>query len=482
MTAFLISLAILIGGYFIYGLAVDRLLRTDASRPMPAITRRDDIDYRPLPTWRVFLIQFLNIAGLGPIFGAIMGIMFGPAAFLWIALGTIFAGGVHDFCSGVISLRSDGASLPEIIGTHLGQGVKMVIRVFSVLLLVLVTTVFIVTPAGLLATLTPESLNSQFWVLAILAYYVLATLLPIDKLIGNIYPVFGFALLFMAVGILAVLIVGDVEMPVTFRDSFTSHNPSGYPVFPMMFVSIACGAISGFHATQSPMMARCMKNERLARPVFYGAMVAEGIVALIWAAATITFTKGYDGLAEYMAQPGHSPSSLIHDISTSWLGAVGGIIAVIGVIAAPITTGDTALRSARLIVADFTRFKQDKIWQRALVSIPLFILTYLVMTIDFNVLWRYFAWSNQTMAVFTLWASTVYLARHGRLYIITLVPAMFMTMVCTSYILVAPSPEGFGIGYSLSLGFGAMATVVLTALFARYLRSLPPVAMRPAAS
>ena len=342
------------------------------------------------------------------------------------------------------------------------------------------------TTSGLVASLTPDSLDATFWAVVIFIYYLMATMFPVDKLIGNIYPLFAVVLLFMAVGLVGVMLFGDVTVPDAFASGLGNHYPeagrSTHPVFPMLFISIACGAISGFHATQSPMMARCMKNERLARPVFYGAMVAEGIVALIWAAATITFTKGYDGLAEYMAQPGHSPSSLIHDISTSWLGAVGGIIAVIGVIAAPITTGDTALRSARLIVADFTRFRQDKIWQRALVSIPLFILTYLVMTIDFNVLWRYFAWSNQTMAVFTLWASTVYLARHGRLYIITLVPAMFMTMVCTSYILVAPSPEGFGIDYSLSLGFGAMATVVLTALFARYLRSLPPVAMRPAAS
>ena len=468
MTAFLISLAILIGGYFLYGLLVDRLLRTDASRPMPAITRRDDIDYRPLPTWRVFLIQFLNIAGLGPIFGAIMGIMFGPAAFLWIALGTIFAGGVHDFCAGVISLRADGASLPEIIGTHLGQGVKMVIRVFSVLLLVLVTTVFIVTPAGLLATLTPESLNSQFWVLAILAYYVLATLLPIDKLIGNIYPVFGFALLFMAVGILVVLIVGDVEMPVTFRDSFTSHNPSGYPVFPMMFVSIACGAISGFHATQSPMMARCMVNEKLARPIFYGAMVTEGIVALIWAAAAVAFCGSYDAIADYLAQPGHTTGTLVHDVSFGWLGTVGGVLAVLGVIAAPISTGDTALRSARLTLADCFRFDQKPIWKRLVMTAPLLALVVLFMSIDFNILWRYFAWSNQTLAAFTLWAVAVYLIKSRSIYWIALLPAMFMTAVCVTYLLFAPRPEGFGLGIAVATGVGIAVAGICAAIFFRF--------------
>ncbi len=468
MTAFLISLAILIAGYFIYGYFIDRLLATDAKRPMPAVTKRDDIDFRPLPTWRVFLIQFLNIAGLGPIFGAIMGIMFGPAAFLWIALGTIFAGAVHDFCSGVISLRSDGASLPEIIGEHLGSGVKLVIRVFCVLLLVLVTTVFIITPAGLLASLTPESLDAQFWVIAILAYYVLATLLPIDKLIGNLYPVFGFALLFMAVGLLVVLIVGDVELPVTFSDSFTSHNPSGNPVFPMMFVSIACGAISGFHATQSPMMARCMVNEKLARPIFYGAMVTEGIVALIWAAAAVAFCGSYDAISDYLAQPGHTTGTLVHDVSFGWLGAVGGVLAVLGVIAAPISTGDTALRSARLTLADWFRFDQKPIWKRLAVTAPLLAAVLLFMAIDFNVLWRYFAWSNQTLAAFTLWAVAVYLIKTKSVYWIALLPAMFMTTVCTTYLLFAPRPEGFGLGITISAAAGIAAAAVCAVIFFRF--------------
>lgn len=478
MTAFLVSLAVLIGGYFIYGAFVERVFGTDASRPTPAVTMADGVDFVPMPTWKVFLIQFLNIAGLGPIFGAIMGVMFGPAAFLWIVLGTIFAGAVHDFVSGMISLRANGASLPEIVGVELGNGVKQVMRVFSVVLLILVGGVFVVTTSGLIASMTPESLDTSFWAIVIFAYYLLATMFPIDKLIGNIYPLFAAVLIFMAVALTVVMLSGAVELPDPFAGGMANRYAEAlrdtHPIFPMLFISIACGAISGFHATQSPMMARCMKNERLARPVFYGAMVAEGVVALIWAAAAIAFTGGYEGLTEYMAQPGHSPSSLIHELSTSWLGTVGGILAIIGVIAAPITTGETALRSARLIVADIAHLSQVKLWHRGVICLPLFALTFGVMMIDFNVLWRYFAWSNQTLAVFTLWACTVYLARHGKQFYITLIPAIFMTVVTTSYLLVAPSPEGFGLDYSLAVGGGIALAVVFSALFMRYLRSLAP--------
>ena len=464
MTAFLISLTVLVGGYFIYGAFVDRLMGTDRNRPMPAFTKRDDVDFRPMKPWRVFLIQFLNIAGLGPIFGAIMGIMFGPAAFLWIALGTIFAGAVHDFCSGVISIRMGGASLPEIVGSELGGGVRKLMGVFSVLLLILVAAVFVLTPAGLLDSMTPSALDVTFWTIAIFAYYILATLLPIDKLIGNLYPLFGGALLFMAVGILAVLLFGDVTIPVSFTDGFQSRSLSGAPVFPMMFVSIACGAISGFHATQSPMMARCLTNEKLARPIFYGAMVSEGIVALIWAAAAVAFTGGYEQLGDYLAS-GKSAGTLVHDVSFGWLGTFGGILAVLGVVAAPITTGDTALRSARLTVADFIGFSQKKLWHRLAIAVPIFALTAAVMMIDFQVLWRYFAWCNQTLAVFTLWAVTVYLARHGKLYIVSMIPALFMTVVCTSYLLYAPRPEGFGLGIEVARGIGVVVALVFAALF-----------------
>lgn len=457
MHAFLLSLAILIGGYFIYGAFIDRLMATDPNRKMPSETMRDDIDYRPLPPWKVFLIQFLNIAGLGPIFGAIMGIMFGPAAFLWIALGTIFAGAVHDFCSGVISIRMNGASLPEIVGEYLGLPAKQLLRGFCVILLILVAAVFVITPANLLASMTPEWLNAPVWVAVIFVYYMLATLLPIDKLIGNLYPLFGFALLFMAVGIMAVMMLGPHTIPVSFTEGFASHGSTG--VFPMMFVSIACGAISGFHATQSPMMARCLTNEKLARPIFYGAMVSEGIVALIWAAAAVTFTGGYEQLANYLATDGHTAGSLVHDVSFTWLGTFGGILAVLGVIAAPITTGDTALRSARLTVADFMHFDQAKFWRRLAVAIPIFLLTAAVMMIDFSVLWRYFAWCNQTLAVFTLWAISVYLRREGKPYIVAMIPAMFMTVVSVSYLLCAPRPEGFG----LDVNIATMAGIVVSA-------------------
>ena len=465
MTSFLISLAILVGGYFVYGYIIDRIMGTSPKTPMPAYEKRDDVDFRPMAPWRVFLIQFLNIAGIGPIFGAIMGIMFGPAAFLWIALGTIFAGAVHDFCAGVISIRMGGASLPETVGRELGPGIKQFMRAFSVILLIFVAAVFVITPAGLLSAMTLHSLDTMFWIFCIFAYYMLATLLPIDKLIGNLYPIFGFALLFMAAGILGVMLFSpDVTIPVSFDSSFASRMGDIKPVFPMMFVSIACGAISGFHATQSPMMARCLKNEKLARPVFYGAMVAEGIVALIWAAAAIAFTGGYGELGEYLAENGGT-GGLVHNISIEWLGAFGGMPAILGVVAAPISTGDTALRCARLIAADFMHCNQKNIVRRLAVSVPIFAVTFFIMQVNFDVLWRYFAWCNQTLAVFTLWAITVYLARKGKLYWVTLFPAMFMTCVCTTYILFAP--EGLGLDYMLSLGIGIAAALLCAVTFAK---------------
>ena len=487
MYTFLIALAVLVIGYFTYGALMERVIGYDPGRKMPCYTHRDGVDYMPLPTWKVFLIQFLNIAGLGPIFGAIMGIMFGPAAFLWIVFGTIFAGAVHDFFSGVISVRSDGASLPEIVGRELGTGVKQLMRGFSLLLMMLVGAVFILTPAELIASMTPDWMNARFWIIAIFIYYMLATVLPIDKLIGNIYPLFGFALLFMALGIMGMFIFGDVTIPDGIADGF--HNRSAaadtQPLFPMMFVSIACGAISGFHATQSPMMARCLPSEKYARPVFYGAMVTEGIVALIWAAAAITFTGGYTGLQETLGSG--SPALLVNDLSKSWLGTFGGILAILGVIAAPITSGDTALRSARLIAADFMGVRQKKIMKRLAISLPIFGLCFIIMLMPYDVLWRYFAWCNQVLSVFTLWAITVWLARHGKMYVITLIPALFMTMVTVTYICFAP--EGFGIltdslfgftiSYEAAIAMGCCVSALFLWLFYRMLRRRDDIPVSP---
>lgn len=472
MISFIIALAVLIGGYFIYGTYISKVFGVDSKRVTPVHTMADGVDFVVLPTWKIFLIQFLNIAGLGPIFGAIMGVMYGPAAFIWIVFGTIFAGAVHDFLSGMMSLRSNGASLPEIVGNQLGNRTKTALRYIALLLMILVGAVFVYNPADLLAMLTPESLDRTFWIVVIFGYYMAATLLPVDKLIGKLYPIFGFALLFMAVGIMVVLFSNSSLMPEMW-DDFYNHtaNPEANPIFPMMFVSIACGAISGFHATQSPMMARCLKNERYAKPVFYGAMVAEGIVALIWAAAAITFTGGYDGLHQYLGN--NSPAILVDDVSKTWLGAFGGILAILGVIAAPITSGDTALRSARLIASDFMGIPQKKISKRLLVSIPIFVLCFVIMLLPYDVVWRYFAWSNQVLSVFTLWAITIWLSDNKKNFYVTLLPAMFMTAVTSTYIMFAPegfslltqSLFGFKIGYAFSVGFGIAMSVLFLAMF-----------------
>ncbi|HLP05961.1 MAG TPA: carbon starvation protein A [Paludibacter sp.] len=470
MTSFIISIAALILGYMVYGKIAERIFGASKDRPTPAISNPDGVDYVPLAWWRVFLIQFLNIAGLGPIFGAIMGIMFGQAAFLWIVLGTIFAGGVHDYFSGMMSIRRNGASLPELVGQELGLPVKQFMRVFSLVLMVLVGAVFVSGPASLLANLTPGIVSATWWAVIVFIYYMLATLLPIDKLIGRIYPVFGFALLFMATGIFIALIVNKAPIP-EFTTGFKNLHPQNLPIFPMMFVSIACGAISGFHATQSPMMARCMKNEMLGRRIFYGSMVAEGILALIWAAAASSFFGSIQGLQDYvagLAPTANKPAIIVDLISKSWLGHAGGILALLGVVAAPLTSGDTALRSARLIAADFLKLDQKPVRKRLMVSIPIFMLTLLVLQTNFDILWRYFAWCNQSLAVFTLWAITVYLAKQQKFYWITLVPAIFMTAVSMSYILVAP--EGFHL--PISSAYLVAGSVVLAMLFVFWHKTL----------
>lgn len=463
MITFTIALLVLIGGYFVYGKFVEKMFGVDPSRKTPAFTKQDGVDYIPMPTWKVFMIQFLNIAGLGPIFGAIMGAKFGTASYLWIVLGSIFAGAVHDFLSGMISLRNGGESLPETIGRYLGVNFKQFMRGFTVLLMVLVGAVFVAGPAGLLAKLTPESLDLSFWATIVFIYYVLATLLPIDKIIGKIYPIFAVALIFMAVGILVMLFWNHPQLP-EITDGLTNTHPDGLPIFPMMFISIACGAISGFHATQSPMMARCITNEKYGRPVFYGAMITEGIVALIWAAAATYFFHTESGTALFAADSGNDNAAIVVDsITKEWLGTIGGLLAVLGVIAAPITSGDTAFRSARLIVADFLHIDQKPILKRLLISVPLFVVGFIILHVNFSVLWRYFAWCNQTLAVFTLWALTVYLVRENKPYIITLIPALFMTAVCSTYILMAP--EGLALPEVWAYAIAAVVVLFVLGLF-----------------
>ena len=439
MVTFVIALIVLVLGYVFYGKFIERLFGADPKREVPAVSMADGVDYIAMPTWKAYMIQFLNIAGLGPIFGAIMGAKFGTASYLWIVFGTIFAGSVHDYLSGMISMRHGGESLPQLIGRYLGSPIQKVFIIFSMVLLVLVGAVFVSQPADILARLTPESMGVNMWIVIIFIYYLIATLFPIDKIIGKFYPIFGAALLFMALGIMVALFINRPELPEIWKGFGTKYDKN--PIFPMMFISIACGAISGFHATQSPLMARCMTNENKGRIVFYGAMISEGIVALIWAAAATAY------FGEHGTDQG--AAAIVLDISKTWLGKVGGLLAVIGVVVAPISSGDTALRSARLIVADFFRIKQKSIASRLAISIPLFIITFFALFYSlrdkegFNIIWRYFAWSNQTLAVFTLWAITVYLTLRKKKVIFTLIPALFMTVVTVTYIFMAP--EGFSL-------------------------------------
>jgi carbon starvation protein CstA len=464
MITFFISIIALAAGYIFYSKWMERIMKVDPARPTPAVTMGDGVDYVPMPWWRVFLIQFLNIAGLGPIFGAIAGAMWGPVAFLWIVLGTIFAGGVHDYFSGMLSLRHDGKSITEIMGIYLGKYAKQIMRIFTIALLVLVGVVFISGPAGLLAGLTTQSLNFTFWVWVIFIYYILATLLPIDKIIGKIYPVFGFALIFMAVSLIITLMAKGYHIPELTMENFRNfhHNKESFPVFPMMFITIACGAISGFHATQSPLMARCLKNEKEGRKVFYGAMVTEGIVALVWAAIGMSFFSGIKGLNEVMIAQNGNAAWVVNEVSHSLLGTFGAILAILGVVAAPITSGDTAFRSARLTIADLVKTSQKPIRNRLVITIPLFVAGFLLTRINFDVIWRYFAWANQTLATVVLWTITVYLLRkRNKYYLITLVPALFMTAVVTTYIMLAP--EGFSLPKPVAYGIG-LFFVILTLL------------------
>ena len=465
MISFLLSIGVLILGYFTYGKFMERIFGVDKERETPAVRLRDDVDFMALPTWKVFLIQFLNIAGLGPIFGAIAGAMFGPSAFLWIVLGSIFAGAVHDYFSGMLSIRHDGLSISEVVGIYLGPTAKQFMRLFSVVLLIFVGTVFLVGPAKIIDGMTGNMWNVWIWVAIILVYYILSTLLPIDKLISKLYPIFGVAMLLMAIGLLFALFYGDYNIPELVPGNLRNmtSDPEVTPLFPILFITIACGAISGFHATQSPLMARCMKNETLGRKIFYGTMVTEGIVALIWAAAAMTFFGNVEGLNGAMIDNNNNAAWAANEISLNMLGQIGGVLALLGIVAAPITSGDTAFRSARLILSDIFKSNQKKIVNRLLISLPLFVIAFILTQIDFGIIWRYFAWSNQTLAMIVLWTITAYLIYENKAYWVTLLPAIFMTMVCSTYILIAP--EGFQLPNEISYIGGTLITLTITVAF-----------------
>ena len=480
MITFIISFFALVIGYIVYGRFVEKVFCPD-DRPTPAVSMADGVDYIVLPSWKVFMIQFLNIAGTGPIFGAIMGAKFGPVAYLWIVLGCIFAGATHDYLSGMLSIRNGGASLPELVGKYLGKTTRAIMLIFTVLLLIMVGTVFVYSPAEILHSMGGDTM---MWVSIIFVYYVIATMLPIDKIIGKIYPLFAFSLLFMAAALMIVLFVKMPHLPELWTN-FYNMGKEAQPVkwtdaiFPALFITIACGAISGFHATQSPLMARCLKHEKMGRPIFYGAMITEGIVALIWATVSMWFfygdpTPGYELIAGADKGFYTSAPAVVNLVCNDWLGVTGAVLAMLGVVAAPITSGDTAFRSARLIVAEWLKMNQRPIAKRLLICVPLFavsiaMLIWQVKNPDgFNTIWQYFGWSNQTLSVFTLWTLTVWLARENKPYWITLIPAIFMTVVCSSFLVVSKNAFGFDItvGYTV----GAISFVVACVWFTLWYR------------
>ena len=472
MVTFLVALLALIAGYCIYGKIVDNIFGP-TDKPTPALVHNDGVDYIPLPTWKVFMIQLLNIAGLGPIFGALGGALWGPSVYLWIVFGTIFAGGVHDYLSGMISLREDGKSISEVVGNHMGSVMLFIMRVFSVVLLVLVGTVFMTGPAGLISKLTGVAVTIVLP--CVLLYYFLATLLPIDTIIARFYPIFGACLIIMALGIMGGMLfgVGGHTMP---EMQLANLHPKGdaMPIWPLMFITVACGAVSGFHATQSPIMARCLKDERLGRPVFYGAMVAEGIIALIWAAAGVTFYDSTGGLGAALAAGG--PGTVVYDVCVGFMGGtgsmtgyIGATLAMLGVIACPLTSGDTAFRSARLTLADWLNVDQTAGAKRLLFAVPLLGIGGILSQMDFNIIWRYFSWTNQTLAMIVLWTGAVYLFRTKKdslAYLIPAIPATFMSAVTSTYILQAP--EGFKLATSITYPAGIVFAILCVIFFARH--------------
>ena len=471
MISLLISFAVLIVGYAVYGRVAEKIFSPD-DRKTPAIAVNDGVDCVPMKRWKAFLVQLLNIAGTGPIFCALMGAVFGPVVFLWIVFGSILGGAVHDYMSGMISSRHNGASIAELSGTYLGKAAKWFMRLFSVVLLVLCGVVFVTSPAGLLSKLTPDWMNGTFWAIVILVYYLLATLLPIDKLIGKLYPVFGVLLIVMAAAVIGGIIFsgGRFKIPEL---SLQNLHPKDTPIWPYMFITVACGAVSGFHATQSPMIAKCIKSEKEGRSVFYGAMISESVIALVWAAAGVAFYGTTELLNNALA---NGASNVVYEISTGVLGTFGGILAIVGVIVCPITSGDTAFRSARLILAETFKLDQKKIKNRLIITIPLLVvgglLTWFAIANDsgFQIVWRYFSWSNQTLAMVALWVATAYLLKKGKYRfgsLLTALPAAFMTAVSVTYILMAK--EGFKLNQTVSYIIGAVAAAALLTVYLLFL-------------
>ena len=465
MISFFIALGVLLIGFIFYGRFADMIFEPDG-RKTPAEAINDGVDCVPMKTWKAVLVQLLNIAGTGPIFGALMGACFGPVVFIWIVAGSILGGAVHDYMSGMISERHSGSSIAQLSGTYMGRPVLYVMRIFTIVLLILVGTVFVTSPAALLARLTPDFLSAAVWIIIILIYYLLATLLPIDKVIGRFYPVFGVILMIMAVCIAGgILFLPQYTIP---EFSFQNLHPSNLPVWPFMFITVACGAISGFHATQSPMVAKCITSEKVGRKVFYGAMIIEAVIALIWAAAGVAFYGGTQMLNDALSNLGQS--GVVYDISHEMLGSIGGVLAVVGVVICPITSGDTAFRSARLILAEWTRLDQKKIRNRLILTVPMLVIAAVLTQIDFNVLWRYFSWSNQTLAMISLWIATSYLIHKGKYKfgsLITALPAAFMSAVTLTYLLMAD--EGFRLPSRVAYPAGILFAILMLLIYAAQL-------------
>jgi carbon starvation protein CstA len=451
MYTFLAGILLLIIGYFTYGKIVEKIFGVKEERDTPAYTSSDGVDYMPMSTPRNSLIQLLNIAGVGPIFGPIMGALYGPVAFIWIVLGCIFAGAVHDYLTGMISIRNRGAHLPELAGKFLGRFMKHVVNGFAVLLLLLVATVFVTAPADLLYNLMNGWVALGYIIGAIFVYYLLATLLPIDKIIGRVYPIFGALLVISAIGVAVGMIVTGAPIPEL---TLANFHPDNAPIFPLLFLTISCGAISGFHATQTPIISRTTKGEKQGRKIFYGMMIAEGIIAMIWAAAAMSLFDGPVGLNELLNNGG--TAAVVSEASTLMLGAIGGTLAVLGVIILPITSGDTAFRSARMIIADYIRFPQIKIMNRLWIALPLFAVSIALTQIDFNLLWRYFSWANQSTAVIALFVGSMYLFIAKKNYWIALIPGTFMLMATMTYILNAP------IGFRLPMNISYIGATIIT--------------------